>query len=241
MNLKIKFLTVAAIIAFILLSCEKEESQTGTVTDFDGNTYNTVKIGNQWWMVENLKTTHYANGDAIPDGTGAGDISGETDPKYWFAYDDDLNNLSTYGRLYTWYTVTDSRNVCPDGWHLPNDDEWKELEMQLGMSQADADGTDFRGTDEGSQLAGTASLWNNGILIDNVAFAAAGFTAHPAGFRRNWDGTFQHLGYYTHWWTSTESSTSHAWYRELWIHYPGIKRSNYGKSVGFSVRCLKDN
>ena len=102
------------------------------VRDYDGNYYNTIKIGNQIWMSENLKSTFFANGDAITDGTGIGDISGESEPKYWFAYNDDLNNVSTYGRLYTWYTIADTRNVCPDGWHIPNDSEWRMLTDYLG-------------------------------------------------------------------------------------------------------------
>jgi hypothetical protein len=101
------------------------------VSDINENTYKVVKIGEQFWMAENLKSTQFANGDEIPNGTGVGDVSGETDPQYWFAYDDDLNNVSSYGRLYTWYTVTDSRNVCPDGWHVPTDNEWTELTTYL--------------------------------------------------------------------------------------------------------------
>ena len=230
MTLKIKLLTVATIIAFILLSCEKEEPHTGTLTDFDGNTYNTVKIGNQWWMVENLKTTHYANGDPIPDGTGAGDISGETDPKYWFAYDDDLNNVSTYGRLYTWYTVTDSRNVCPDGWHVPSDAEWTQLSDSLGGESV-----------AGGKLKETGTThWDS---PNTGATNESGFTGLPGGLRysKSSDG-FGIMGRASYFWSATEFHISaYARYWPLGYNYAGMSPYDYGKSGGFSVRCLKDN
>ena len=128
-------------------------NETAPVTDIDGNQYNTVTIGNQVWMAENLKTTKYQNGDEIGTTTPATlDISGETSPKYQWAYNGSEANVNTYGRLYTWYAVADERNICPAGWHVPSDDEWKTLEMFLGMTQEQADGTYWRGTDQGTQI-----------------------------------------------------------------------------------------
>ena len=148
--------------------------------DADGNNYSVVKIGEQWWMGENLRRTHYANGEEIPDGTGAGDILGETDPKYWFVYDDDLGNLDIYGRLYTWYTVTDSRNVCPDGWHIPTDIEWTILTSSLdGMIPA---GGKLKEIGTSHWLSPNAGATNE-----------SGFSALPGG-GRNYSGIFDKIG-----------------------------------------------
>ena len=109
------------------------KTYTGTVPDIDGNVYNTVTIGTQVWMAENLKTTKYRNGDLIGTTTPATlDISGESYTKYQWAYDGNESNVATYGRLYTWYAVTDTRNVCPTGWHVPTDAEWTTLTTFLG-------------------------------------------------------------------------------------------------------------
>ena len=100
----------------------------------DGIKYKVVRVGNQFWMAENLKTQKYQNGDLINNGSTVGDYSTETEPKYWFAYNDDLNNINDYGRLYTWYVVNDSRKICPVGWHIPSDSEWNLLGENLGMT-----------------------------------------------------------------------------------------------------------
>ena len=228
MNLKIILLTLATIIAYILLSCEKEEPQPETVTDHDGNIYSTVKIGNQIWMAENMKTKHYANGDAIPDGTGAGVISEETDPEYWFVYNNNLNNVSTYGRLYTWHTVTDSRNVCPDGWHVPSATEWTQLTDYLGG-----------GSVAGGKLkeAGTTH-WSS---PNNGATNESGFTGLPGGGRACGTGLFGSLGENGHFWTATKDDSSSAWNQMLLHSDAGVYQYSTSKSHGFSVRCLKDN
>jgi len=104
-----------------------------SVTDIDGNVYQTVSIGTQVWMKENLKVTRYRNGDIItPTNPATLDISGESAPKYQWAYNGDEGNVAVYGRLYTWYAATDLRNVCPSGWHLPTDTEWTTLTTFLG-------------------------------------------------------------------------------------------------------------
>ena len=142
------------------------ESKTGYITvtppltDYDGNVYQTVQIGNQLWMRENLKTTRYADGTALINGTGAGDLSLDYTTRYYFAYNDNESYVATYGRLYTWAAAmngatgseTDTgevQGVCPDGWHMPGDDEWKELEMYLGMTEREAYTTEWRGINEG--------------------------------------------------------------------------------------------
>ena len=163
--------------------------ELGTVNDVDGNTYKTVKIGTQWWMAENLKTTKYRNGSAIettfPDTL---DISGINTPKYQWVYPDIDSIGDTYGRLYTWYTVTDSNAVCPSGWHVPSDEEWTVLTDYLnGASVA------------GGILKemGTAH-WhspNKGVTNERD------FAALPGGYRY-YNGTFGLREYYGEWWSS---------------------------------------
>jgi len=237
--MKYKLLTLLIIIICgnysIMIYAQKEH---GTFTDNqDGHTYKWVRIGNQIWMAENLRATNYSNGDLIPDGTGKGDITRESNPKYWFAYDDNLNNVSTYGRLYTWYAITDGRNVCPTGWHVPGDDEWKELEVYLGMAQAKADGTEWRGTNEGDKLKyDDIDYWPTPIL---EATNSSGFSALPSGMRSS-ENTSKSLGNYGYWWSSTEESDKSAWGRGLGHGKSEVYRNSADKSFGFSIKCIWD-
>ena len=233
------------------------KTKTGYITvtdpliDYDGNVYQTVQIGNQLWMKENLKSTHYADGTALIDGTGAGDISGDTTTKYYFAYYDNENYVAVYGRLYTWAAVMNGasgsetnpgkvQGVCPDGWHVPGDDEWKELEMHLGMSEKEASLTYWRGTDEGAKLkeSGFNGLWRySGTLY--VGNNKSGFTALPAGSRL-YNESFRNLGERANFWTATESFSSYAWCRRLYYNYAEVYRYDDYKTRGYSVRCVKD-
>lgn len=195
----------------------EEESSGSTFTDpRDGKVYQTVVIGNQEWMAENL---------AYAPSSG----------NYW-AYDNDDANLEVYGYLYDWQTALD---VCPAGWHLPSDEEWKELEMALGMSQAEADSAGWRGTNEGSKLAGNAGLWADGALVNDEAFGTSGFTALPGGYRRT-DGNFINIGLIGYWWSANEDDTNHAWYRDMNYLFRNVLRYYNNKELGFSVRCLRD-
>ena len=214
----------------------EEALQTGSVTDIDGNTYQTVKIGDQWWMAENLKVTHYRNGDVIPNVTDITEWSNLSTGAYC-NYDNDANNATTYGRLYNWYAVNDSRNIAPEGWHVPSDEEWKELEVYLGMSQSDADATGWRGTDEGGKLKETGTVhWNS----PNIgATNESGFSALPGGFRYG-NGTYDYMGNYAFFWSSSERYSYGAWFRYLYYNNSGIYRSSYGKPYGFSVRLVRD-
>ena len=211
---------------------------TGTVTDIDGNVYQTIIIGTQEWMMENLKVTHYRDGTAIPTGHSNSDWSNLSTGAY-AVYNDDESNADTYGYLYNWYAVDDSRNIAPEGWHVPTDDEWKTLEMHLGMSQSEADNTGYRGTNEGSKLAGNADLWNDGDLENNAEFGTSGFTALPGGYRTP-NGGYGSTGHYGYFWSSTEGSSSLAWYRRLHYSNSEVYRYYGYKHYGFSVRCLRD-
>jgi uncharacterized protein (TIGR02145 family) len=199
--------------------------------DFEGNSYEGVKIGNQLWMGENLKTTHYANGDEIEDGSDLSDYSGEVEPKYWFAYDDDLNNIDTYGRLYTWYVATDERNVCPDGWHIPSHDDWAELFTFLG-------GVDNAG---GKLKEIGLEHWNE---PNNWATDEVNFKGLPAGGRYYASKSYMDIGKKGHWWSTEEfeylGELTHA--RDQVIEYDERKVSSYAdtKKFGYSIRCIKD-
>ncbi|MBN1480418.1 hypothetical protein EH223_20385 [candidate division KSB1 bacterium] len=207
----------------------------GTVTDIDGDVYQTVKIGEQWWMMENLKVTRYGNGDPIEHVTGNSQWVNLTTGA-WCAYDNDPVNADTYGLLYNWYAVNDSRTIAPEGWHVPTDEEWKQLEMALGMSRDDADDTGWRGTDEGGKMKATGTLeagtglWyapNTGATNESC------FSALPGGYRTA-NGTFNNLGYDANFWSSTESSSSDAWYRNLIYTNSTVNRYNYNKERVFS-------
>ena len=209
---------------------------TGTVTDIDGNTYQTIKIGDQWWMAENLKVTHYRNGDPIPNVTDSTEWTNLTTCAYC-EYDNDSANVDTYGRLYNWYAVDDSRNVAPEGWHVPNDAEWKQLEMYLGMSQAEADASGLRGNDEGGKLKEAGMThWNP---PNTGATNESGFTALPGG-SRTYNCRFLGMGNVILFWTSTEHIGFGARYRSLHYDYSQVNRSNEAKRSGFSIRCVKD-
>ncbi|MBN2543306.1 fibrobacter succinogenes major paralogous domain-containing protein [bacterium] len=209
------------------------------VTDIDGNVYETVTIGTQIWMAENLKVTHYRNCDQIPNVTYDND---------WFnlstgaccEFDNDPSNVATYGRLYNYYVVDDPRGLAPAGWHVPNDDEWKTLEVYLGMSPAEADSYGWRGTNEGSKLAGRADLWYDGDLEEDPEFGTSGFTALPGGYRY-FPGTFTDLTCSANFWSSSEFSSYTAWDRCLTSNKLGISRHyDLNKRFGFSVRCVRD-
>ena len=209
---------------------------TTTVTDIDGNVYQTVTIGTQEWMAENLRVTHYRNGDPIPHVTDGGTWRGLSSGAYC-NYDNDGGNVSTYGRLYNWYAVDDSRNIAPEGWHVPTDEEWKQLEMYLGMSQSEADDIGYRGTYEGGKLKESGTThWAD---PNTGATNESGFTALPGGYR-GYDGYFHHMGYHAYFWSSTERDSGNACGRGLYYGNAQVSR-NYGdKRLGFSVRCVRE-
>ncbi|HEY4789035.1 MAG TPA: fibrobacter succinogenes major paralogous domain-containing protein [Bacteroidales bacterium] len=198
-----------------------------TVTDYDGNVYKTVVIGDQIWMAENLKVTHYRNGDPISNGTGIGNYSGEAEPKYYFSYNDDIGNVLVYGRLYTWFAATDSRDICPTGWHLPSNSELVVLAEYLGGSSV-----------AGGKLKETGTAhWN---APNTGATNESGFNGLPGGVRGNGD-EFNDLGYAGCHWSVTGTDSQYAVYygfmcnNTIFFTYPGGT-----KKGGFSIRCIKD-
>jgi uncharacterized protein (TIGR02145 family) len=214
----------------------------GTVTDVDGNVYNTINIGGQIWMMENLKTTHYQDGTVIPD---------VADSLAWYAlstgascsYQNNASNSSIYGRLYNWFAATDAHNLAPAGWHVPNATEYTALVNYLGGENA-----------AGGKAKETGlSHWTSPNL---GATNSSSFTALPGGARfvtlcssGCTPAFFTSLGTEANWWTTTPSTsnpnnalfrtvdnTSTRFYRSAFVGGIGY----YDKRTGYSIRCLKD-
>ena len=204
------------------------------IADVDENEYTTTKIGEQVWMAENLATTKYNDGTTIPNVTSDSQWADLSAPAYCWYDNDEASYKDTYGALYNWYAV-ETGKLCPDGWHVPSDEEWKELEMFLGMSQEDADTTGWRGTDEGDKLK-VESGWNS----DGNGTDDYGFTALPGGYRNGGSGYFNDEGSYGYWWSSAEYSTSGAWRRSLSYSRSNVRRYLDYRQSGFSVRCVRD-
>jgi uncharacterized protein (TIGR02145 family) len=198
---------------------------TSTVTDIDGNVYQTVVIGTQEWMAENLKVTHYRNGEEIPNVTGNASWQGAT-AGAWCCYNNDTMLVATYGRLYNWHAVHDARGLAPAGWHVPSDAEWQTL-------------IDFLG---GTMLAGGpmkemgTTHW---VTPNDGATNASGFTALPGG-HRNWNGDYYNITTEAYFWSSTAENDPNAWYRTLYYNNAGTARNHYLKLDGLSIRCVKD-
>ncbi len=226
-RIRIYLIVLMGLVLILTNSCKKSDKTNTEVTDKDGNVYKIVTIGTQVWMAENLKTTKYRNGDLIGTTTPATlDIHLESTPKYQWAYDGNESNVSTYGRLYTWYAVTDSRNVCPTGWHLPNNTEWTTLTTYLGGESV-----------AGGKLKETGTThW---ISPNTGATNETGFTALPGGGRDSYGGSFD-VGRNGGWWSSIDYNTNSAWYLYLYNDDNNVNRPSDSKGNGYSVRCLKD-
>jgi uncharacterized protein (TIGR02145 family) len=201
----------------------------GSVTDIDGNIYKTITIGTQTWMAENLRTTKYRNGVAIPNVTDSTAWTSLTTGA-WCNYNNDASNVQRkYGKLYNWYAATDSRNIAPTGWHVPFDAEWSTLTTYLGGEAV-----------AGDKLKETGTC--NWLNPNTGATNETGFSALPGGVRSYGDGTlFGGVGYRGYWWSATEGSTSYAWLRYIYYTDSGVYRGGYDKTDGFSVRCVRDN
>jgi len=201
--------------------------------EFDGYTYSAVEIGDQCWFAENLRTTVYADGSAIPevtdDATWSGLSTGARSD-----YDNAAYNALTYGRLYNWYAVNNGSGLCPSGWHVPTDGEWTALETYLGAGPIDQC-TVIDACGEGTALKSTTGWYDNGNGTDNFWFSAL-----PGGFRfDDGNGFFDYVGYFGIWWSSSPSD-GYAWSRNCGNANPGIYRHTYLHRFGFSVRCLRD-
>jgi uncharacterized protein (TIGR02145 family) len=219
------------------------------VTDVDGNSYNTVKIGTQVWMKENLKTTKYNDGTPIPN---------ITDNTAWTAlttgaysdYNNTPANSTTYGRLYNWFTVDNNagtkvasnggKNVCPTGWHVPSDTEWTTLTDYLTNNGYGYEGS---GNDIAKSMAATSG-WSSFGTIGTIgnnpgSNNSSSFTALPGGSRWT-SGTFHYIGDDGDWWSSSVSSASIASIRGMHFYGADVIKGVAGNNEGMSVRCLRD-
>ncbi len=205
-----------------------------TMTDYDGNVYETVRIGDQCWMAENLRVTHYRNGDPIPNVTNGTEWLDLTTGAYC-NYNNDEGHVAVYGRLYNWFAAVDSRNIAPIGWHVPSDEEYKQLEMYLGMSSTDADAENWRGTDEGGKLKETGyTYWES---PNTGATNESGFAARGAGSRY---ASFFGVGETARLWTTTVGVPNTAWERLLSYNSAQIRRTHPNNDHGLSIRCVRD-
>ena len=202
------------------------KNQAQTVTDYEGNLYDTVTIGTQVWLKENLKVTKYNDGTAIPLVTDSAEWSNLTTPGYCWYNNDEAAYKNSYGALYNWFTIN-SDKLCPSGWHVPSDAEWTQLTIYLG----------------GDSLAGGklkeigTTHWNS----PNVgATNETGFTAIAGGYRHG-SGFFDNLGHDGYWWGSSEHNTANYWQRSIPCYNGYIIREYFGNNYGLSVRCIMNS
>ena len=195
-------------------------------TDPDGNAFGIVTIGTQTWMAEDLKTTHYNDGTAIPNVTDNATWAGLATGAYCWYNNDAATYKNTYGPLYNWYAVNTGK-LCPTGWHVPTNGEWSTLTTYLGGEIV-----------AGGKLKETGySHWKT---PNTGATNETGFTALPGGYRDN-KGAFSSITHFSNGWSSTEYSSTNAWNRYLSYDFDRISRINSYKVNGFPVRCLRDN
>lgn len=191
--------------------------------DYDGNAYPTFTIGSQVWMAENLRVTHYSNGDANLNETDAGAWETLLSGAYCW-YDNDQVTNGYYGTLYNWYAVDDSRSLCPDGWHIPSLTEWNSLTTYLG-------GIDV----SGGKMKSNSDLWDS---PNTDATNISNFSGLPGGYLSS--GTFHNVNYTGVWWSATLNSSEYPWILNLGGYYSYIVVNNAAKYNGYSVRCLRD-
>ncbi|MCP3999650.1 MAG: hypothetical protein GY727_01935, partial [Gammaproteobacteria bacterium] len=196
---------------------------TSSCIDYDGNTYPTFTIGDQVWMAENLRVTHYRNGDAIGNVTDGTAWSGLSKGAYcWY---DNIATNEKYGALYNWYAVDDSHGLCPEGWHVPTHAEWTTLTTYLGGVIV-----------AGGKMKATIDLWTS----PNIDATNSSSSSSLPGGSRGSDGTFLYVGNHGNWWSSTDSFSGTAWSRYLLYNSGSVYEGYYDMRDGFSVRCLRD-
>jgi uncharacterized protein (TIGR02145 family) len=220
------------LVLIFINSCKDDLNDALIVIDQDQDSisYISVNIGTQEWMIYNLKVRRYQNVEKILTTTPASLIlTAEHTPKYHWAYDGDERNVDIYGRLYTWYTVTDPRKLCPRGWHVPSDDEWTTLISLEAMGGEDVGGGKLKET-------GTTH-WSE---PNSGATNETGFTALPGGYRFHY-GRFRDVGFSGFWWSSTESSDSTAYGWGMTSSSSRLSRFIFNKKDGLSVRCILGN
>jgi uncharacterized protein (TIGR02145 family) len=194
------------------------------IYDIEGNMYKTILIGNQEWMAENLKASKFSNGDNI---TLLFDTyAWNTTNQAVYTYINNEIENSSFGFLYNWKVASDLRNVCPNGWRVPNENDWFNLEVYLG-------GESIAG---GKLKSKNKTFWSlPNIMADN----SSGFSAQPFGYRND-KGEFKEFKNSGYWWSSSENFAYSGWIRLLNHNDSRLRRSNYTKNSGCNIRCVKD-
>ena len=255
------FTSYGSQMVFVALS-ETEIVFGNGITDIDDNFYPSIIIGNQEWMSENLKTTLYRDGTPIeyPGANNEGFGSNITGAYAW--YDNDIIWKDTYGALYNWYAVNNSSGLCPVGWHVPDHNDWTQLEQfvcnQLGNENCETqfpydNTTGSLGTIEGTALKSCLQFFSPfggdcdtsehprwDMHPTHYGTDEFGLSAFPGGFRHV-SGAYDFIGLYGYWWSSAESSSTRAWYRTLRYNNGNVTRSFVLKGNGLSVRCVRDS
>lgn len=223
-----------------------------SISDIDGNSYVTVLIGTQCWMAENLEVTQYSDGTAIPEITSASSWSSlTTSSKAFCYYDYDAINKPSYGALYTWAGAMNGttgstanpsgiQGACPTGWHIPSHNEWATLELFLGMSSSVVNSVGYRGTDQGSQMAGNMALWSSGNLENDGDFGSAALDLIPGGYVFDFNGASSGVQNDAMYWTTSTYDSSKSYARYLTYNRTDISNNPAPKGRGASVRCIKD-
>lgn len=227
-------LVIIALTLIFSFSCSKDKS--GIIVDIDGNEYTTIIIGNYEWMAENLRTTTYNDGTSIPNIID-NEIWSSLSTGSYVWYDNDESMAQTNGALYNWYAI-ETEIICPAGWRVPSDEEWKNLEgtfdTQFGIGDLEWDNLGFRGHDIGDRLK-TTSGWKN----DENGTNESGFSVLPVGYR-NRNGDFFNLKYTCNFWLDRDFSLNSAWFRGINYENSNLFSWYYPKNYGFSVRCIRD-
>jgi len=241
-NIQYSILTLA-ILSLIFNSCTNLfNSCTNSVSDIDGNKYDVVEIGNQMWMAENLRTSRFTNGDDIPNLVNDSDWNTTNNSKRgaWVHFDNNVFYETVYGKLYNWHAVNDNRGLCPEGWIVPTEEDWQELEIHLGMSNTEANSRGRRGAKENVggklKIEGTTYWTSPNVGATNES----GFNGLPGSIRFN-NGGFGYLGEVGvngRWWSSTEAPSG-AWSRSVYNDSTDVIKTNFNKQAGLSVRCIQ--
>jgi uncharacterized protein (TIGR02145 family) len=233
-------LMTALVVGVSFTGCQEEETsvrviETSTVTDVDGNVYKTVKIGNQWWMAENLKVERFNDSSSvafISVNSLNSDWQNTADPAYT-----SLND-SQYGLLYNYAVVENTKNIAPEGWHVPTDEDWKILEKEIGMSAEETQSLGWRGNNEAEKLTSLYSAgWPEGAALFGTD--EFGFNAKPAGCRL-FNGQTNYQGNTSFWWTAS-TYDNEGWYRYIDANQTRIFRQHTYKGYGMSIRCVKNS
>lgn len=219
----------------LTLACQTGDNTPKKLVDIDGNKYEVVKIGSQYWTAQDLRVTHFRNGDPIPEVTSGAEWIALTTPA-WCNYQNEAYRAEIYGRLYNWYAVNDSRGLAPDGWHVATDEDWKILEMRAGLTQEEADDLAYRGSAGGKLKEKGTDHWRE---PNTGATNKFDFSARGSGYRGQ-NGVFYNEKRSYQVWTATDYNGESAWGRHLPYDHDYSYRSDYKYIYGFSVRLVRD-